>query len=109
MNLIDRLVNAAYDTGYYSGKKEDGQPHHTTAILLREKLRHELLDLTRQQAPQVKALVKEAEWMFRVIGAALDRSIYLPYLTHEAYEKAREAIGSAMTEAQRRAADWMPE
>ena len=57
MNLIDQLVDAAYDTGYYSGKKEDGQPHHTTAILRREKLRHEVLDLVRSQANTIAGLL----------------------------------------------------
>ena len=61
MNLVDRLIDAAYDTGYYSGKGEYDQLI-AAAILRREKLRHELLDLTRittkdiASVPEVKAL-----------------------------------------------------
>ena len=41
--LIDALIKAAYDSGYYSGKREDGQPHHLEAIEERGRLRDEAL------------------------------------------------------------------
>lgn len=42
-SLVGELIDAAYDSGYYSGKGEDGQPRHMAAIERREKLRGELL------------------------------------------------------------------
>ena len=30
--LLRAVMDATYDTGYYSGKHEDGQPHHREAI-----------------------------------------------------------------------------
>lgn len=41
--LIDDLIKAAYDSGYYSGKREDGQPHHLAAMERRGQLRDEAL------------------------------------------------------------------
>lgn len=41
--LVYELIQAAYDTGYYSGKKEDGQPHHRQAIAMRNEYRDRLL------------------------------------------------------------------
>ena len=41
--LIADLITAAYDSGYYSGKHEDGQPDHLFAINERERLRKEVL------------------------------------------------------------------
>jgi hypothetical protein len=37
--LIDDLVQAAYDSGYYSGQHEDGSPPHREAINRRGYLR----------------------------------------------------------------------
>ena len=44
MNIIDQLVDATYDTGYYSGKGEDGKPHHVAALRRRKLLNRELTD-----------------------------------------------------------------
>ena len=41
--LVKELIAVAYDTGYYSGKKEDGEPHHVQAIANRNALRDRLL------------------------------------------------------------------
>lgn len=41
--LIKALIDAAYDTGYCSGKGEDGQPHHTAAIAKRQAIKQRLL------------------------------------------------------------------
>ena len=41
--LIWELVDAAYESGYYSGKYEDDQPYHKAAIERREELRAEAL------------------------------------------------------------------
>jgi len=41
--LIDALIQSAYETGYYSGKHEDGQPHHRAAIMMRNKIRRQVL------------------------------------------------------------------
>lgn len=41
--LVGGLISAAYDSGYYSGKGEDGQNHHIAARAQRERLRREVL------------------------------------------------------------------
>ena len=41
--LVRELISLAYDTGYYSGKREDFEPHHLKAIKVRESLRAEVL------------------------------------------------------------------
>lgn len=41
--LLAALIAASYESGYYSGKQEDGQPHHREAINKREGLRVEVL------------------------------------------------------------------
>lgn len=41
--LIKNLIDAAYDSGYYSGKKEDGSRHHLEAIDRRKKAKRDLL------------------------------------------------------------------
>jgi len=40
--LLEELVQAAYDTGFYSGRREDGQTHHIAAIHRREQARARL-------------------------------------------------------------------
>ena len=70
MNIIDQLVDAAYDTGYYSGKKEDGQPHHSKAIFLREQLRHRVLDCLRGQEKEITKLHARI--------TTLERQVFLP-------------------------------
>ena len=40
--LIDELIQAAYDSGYCSGKGEDGQPHHVKIIAIRNAYRDQL-------------------------------------------------------------------
>ena len=41
--LIAALIAASYESGYYSGKQEDGQPHHRGAIDLCKELKVEVL------------------------------------------------------------------
>jgi len=41
--LVEELIQAAYDSGYYSGLDEHGQPHHLKAIKRRNTLRENLL------------------------------------------------------------------
>lgn len=40
--LIRDLVQAAYESGYYSGKGEDGSIHHKKAIMKRKQLGDQL-------------------------------------------------------------------
>jgi len=42
-NLVRRLVDAAYDCGYYSGTKSDGSVSHKKAIAQREALRKKVI------------------------------------------------------------------
>ncbi len=35
---VRKLVDVAYNSGYYSGKGEDEQPHHTKAVRARNAL-----------------------------------------------------------------------
>ena len=41
--LIIELIDAAYESGYYSGRNLDGEPEHKAAIARREALRKEVL------------------------------------------------------------------
>ena len=41
--MVQALIDAAYDTGYCSGKGEDGQAHHVFAIKRRTALKDALL------------------------------------------------------------------
>jgi hypothetical protein len=38
-DLIKALIQAAYDSGYYSGRRKDGQSHHLEAIEERGRLK----------------------------------------------------------------------
>ena len=51
--LLRAVMDATYDTGYYSGKHEDGQPHHREAIA-------ERCSATQRLQACVKALVEAA-------------------------------------------------
>ncbi len=42
---INDLIGHAYDSGYYSGKKEDGEPHHKQSIKDRQAAKERLLKL----------------------------------------------------------------
>jgi hypothetical protein len=42
-SLVNRLIDVAYDSGYYSGRNQDGMPHHLAAIRERETLRREVI------------------------------------------------------------------
>jgi hypothetical protein len=42
--LIDTLIGAAYDSGYYSGQKRDGSPEHQAATGKRNRLKREVLE-----------------------------------------------------------------
>lgn len=43
VGLVKELVQKAYDSGYYSGKHEDGEPHHLAAIKERNLLSKEVV------------------------------------------------------------------
>ena len=49
--LLNTLINAAYETGYYSGKREDGQLHHVEAIARRTNLKQQVLARMQSDAP----------------------------------------------------------
>ena len=57
--LLNTLINAAYETGYYSGKQEVGQPHHredgqlhhVEAIARRTNLKQQVLARMQSDAP----------------------------------------------------------
>ena len=55
--LVYLLIDASYDTGYYSGKGEDGKPHHLEAINKRELIRDELVKRITQKS-DAEALCK---------------------------------------------------
>jgi hypothetical protein len=54
--LIDCLIGSAYDTGFYSGQREDGQPHHVEAIRKRTQIKAELIVAIEDE---IKAAVPE--------------------------------------------------
>ena len=66
--LIDTLVRAAYDSGYYSGKREDGQPHHLAAIQERGRLR----DAALQRLGDLRAALEACVERLRVWQAHLE-------------------------------------
>jgi len=41
--MVEDLIQVAYESGYYSGRNEDGQPHHVKARDRRNDLRDKLL------------------------------------------------------------------
>jgi len=45
---VEALVDAAYDSGYYSGQLRDGEPLHKDAIARREYARKAVLKAYRQ-------------------------------------------------------------
>lgn len=49
--LLNTLINAAYETGYYSGKQEVGQPHHVEAIARHTNLKQQVLARMQSDAP----------------------------------------------------------
>jgi len=46
---LGRLIDASYDSGYYSGKLQDGEPHHLAAIKEREYFRRAVLARMRNK------------------------------------------------------------
>lgn len=72
--LVQNLIDASYDTGYYSGKGEDGMYHHLSAINAREDLRNEVIHhLTNQSTRPHDAERKTAHCP--ECGKALSRCI----------------------------------
>jgi len=65
--LIDDLIGAAYNTGYYSGRREDGQPHHLAAIEERGLLRDAALQRLADLRAALEALEAEADKMRRLL------------------------------------------
>ena len=47
--LVRDLIDAAYDSGYESGRKQDGQPLHLAAIERRNKVKRDLLKRLAQR------------------------------------------------------------
>ena len=41
-SLVRQLIDAAYESGYYSGKGEGGEAHHVGAVERRNKLRNQI-------------------------------------------------------------------
>ena len=54
--VVDELIMAAYDTGYYSGKGEDGTEHHRLAIRKRNALKTEMLAILEVKDATIEAL-----------------------------------------------------
>jgi len=54
--VVDELIMAAYDTGYYSGKGEDGTEHHRLAIRKRNALKAEMLAILEVKNTTIEAL-----------------------------------------------------
>lgn len=55
--LIAKLIDAAYDSGYYSGQVKDGQPCHLAAMKERERLRSEILRRLAETQADASALL----------------------------------------------------
>ena len=54
--VVDELIMAAYDTGYYSGKGEDGTELHKLAIRKRNALKSEMLAILEVASATIDAL-----------------------------------------------------
>jgi len=94
--LLDDLAQAAYDSGYYSGKREDGQPHHLAAIERRRWASDRIL----QRLAAVSDLLAALERMIDVY------EIHFKPLPEDkqprgAYEQARVAIAGAKERSER--------
>ena len=62
--VAHRNFAAAYETGYYSGKLEDGQEHHKAAIEQRERLCRQILLRLSIAVPDSTNAVVEEELVF---------------------------------------------
>ena len=62
--LVYDLVQAAYESGYYSGKGEDGQPHHMAAMEERKKMHDKVL----QRLAAAPDLLAALEVLFTVLA-----------------------------------------
>ena len=62
-NLVRRLIDAAYDSGYYSGTKSDGSVSHEQAIAQREELRKKVIQalVASGAAPGAQSVSVEVE------------------------------------------------
>ena len=59
--VVDELIMAAYDTGYCSGKGEDGTEHHRLAIRKRNALKAEMLAILEVKEATIEALQGAAD------------------------------------------------
>ena len=59
--VVDELIMAAYDTGYYSGKGEDGTELHKLAIRKRNALKAEMLAILEVKEATIEALGHEMD------------------------------------------------
>ena len=59
--VVDELIMAAYDTGYYSGKGEDGTELHKLAIRKRNALKAEMLAILEVKEATIEALQAAAD------------------------------------------------
>ena len=95
--LIEKLIRAAYDSGYYSGKRHAGQPHHLEAIEERIQLRDEVL---QHLGGLRAALVVAVDSIMDLRDAASEDAQAAAWIfdyTESAIEQARAAL--AATEA----------
>ena len=63
--VVDELIMAAYDTGYYSGKGEDGTELHKLAIRKRNALKAEMLAILEVKEATIEALQVAADGLER--------------------------------------------
>ncbi|HUT15275.1 MAG TPA: hypothetical protein VMY98_03425 [Anaerolineae bacterium] len=83
--LLRAVMDATYDTGYYSGKHEDGQPHHREAIAQR-------CSATQRLQACVKTLVAANRAQAQTL-----RNLALGFLTGDAREIALNAAAALDT------------
>jgi hypothetical protein len=70
-DLITRLVVVAYDSGYYSGRKEDGQSHHMEAIEERRRLRDKVLQRLADLRAALERILDDYEGMESACGSVV--------------------------------------
>jgi hypothetical protein len=96
-NLIERLVISAYNSGYYSGKGENGEPYHLAAIEERGQTRDRVLQRLADLRAALAALVEAVDKLDGVQDAAID--IWISNCTESAIEQARATLAAAGGEA----------
>ena len=59
--IINQLIDASYETGYYSGKREDGQEHHLVAVGRRGYRKEELLGVCNKLVEACRDALEDGE------------------------------------------------